>query len=288
MKILITGPEGTIANSLINKLSNKYEIYTISSKKIKKNNKIFKNFIYKNDYLKLKKFIIKNNPQIIIHLATKWKKIDDASNKELIDSNIIFGSYLLDIASSLRLKIFINTSSYTQINSKGSFKPFNFYSASKESFTKILYYYFLTKKINIINLRIMNVYGTFSDKRITNHIFNHIKNNKKIIHLNDINAYVDLIHIDDVTSAIIGLLNKKNYNKYKRFSYDLSSKKQITIMQLIKLIEKITKYKFDKIISKKVFDEYLHIPFREKRLINWNNRISLSKGLKKNYDLFFP
>ena len=288
LKILITGPEGTIADNLINKLSSEYEIYTISSKKIKKNSKIFKNFIYKNDYLKLKKFIMINNPQIIIHLATKWKKIDDESNKELIDSNIIFSSYLLDIASSLRLKIFINTSSYTQINSEGIFKPFNFYSASKESFTKIIYYYFLTKKMNIINLRIMNVYGTFSDKRIINYIFNHIKNNKKIIYLNDVNAYVDLIHIDDVTSAIISLLNKRNYNQYKRFSYDLSSKKQITIMQLIRSIERITKYKFDKIISKKVFDEYLHVPFREKRLINWNNRISLNKGLKKNYDLFFP
>ena len=36
-----------------------------------------------------------------------------------------------------KLKIFINTSSYSQINSKGIFKPFNFYSASKEAFTKI-------------------------------------------------------------------------------------------------------------------------------------------------------
>ena len=65
LKILITGPEGTIADNLINKLSSEYEIYTISSKKIKKNSKIFKNFIYKNDYLKLKKFIMINNPQII-------------------------------------------------------------------------------------------------------------------------------------------------------------------------------------------------------------------------------
>ena len=288
MRILITGPEGSIANKLIARLSNKFKIYTISSKNIKVNQKILENFIYNNDYSKLKKYLFKIKPQIIIHLSTKWKKFDDFSNKDLIETNIIFGSYLLDIASSLKLKIFINTSSYTQINSKGIYKPFNLYSASKEAFTNVLYYYFLSKKFNVINLRIMNVYGINSDKRIVNYIFNHIKEKKKVIYVNDANAYIDLIHIEDVIFAIIGLLDKYNYYDYKRFSYDLSSKKQIKIIDLIKLIEIISKYKFDKIVSKKIFDQYLDIPYRDKRLINWNNNVSLKKGLKENYDFFFP
>lgn len=288
MRILITGPDGTIAKKLISKLSDNYTIFTISSKVIKKNSKIEKNFIFKNDYLRLRKYLHTINPKIIVHLSTKWKKFDETSNKDLIDSNLIFSSYLLDICSSLKLKIFINTSSYSQINSKGIFKPFNFYSASKEAFIKILYYYYLNNNFKIINLRIMNVYGSILDKRIVNYIFSHLKEKKNIIHINDHKAYVDLIHIDDVISGIISLLDKNNYNDYKRFSYDLSSSKQITIIQLIKLIEGISNYKFSKIISKKTFDQYLDIPYRDKRLINWTNRISLKKGLKKNYDLFFP
>jgi CDP-paratose synthetase len=288
MRILITGPDGTIANKLIAKMPIKFKIYTISSKIIKPNSKILENFIYKNDYLKLKKYLFKIKPKIIIHLSTKWKKFDDQSNKDLIDSNITFGSYLLDISSSLKLKIFINTSSYSQINSKGIFKPFNFYSASKESFTNVLYYFFLIKKFNVINLRVMNVYGTYPDKRIVNYIFNHIKNKKKVIYVNDANAYIDLIHIDDVVSGIVGLLVKNNYNDYKKFSYDLSSKKQIKIIDLIKTIESISAYKFKKIVSKKIFDQYIDIPYRDKRLINWNNNVNLIKGLKENYDFFFP
>lgn len=288
MRILITGPEGIIARKLITKLSDNYKIFTISSKVIKKNPKIEKNYIFKNDYLGLKKYLYNINPKIIVHLATKWKKFDDSSNKELIDSNLIFSSYLLDITSNLKLKIFINTSSYSQINSKGIFKPFNFYSASKEAFTKILYYFYLNKKFKVINLRIMNVYGSFLDKRIVNYIFSHIKEKKNIIHVNDVNAYIDLIHIDDVISGITSLLDKNNYNDYKRFSYDLSSNKQIKIIQLIKLIESISNYKFSKIVSKKTFDQYLDAPYRDKRLINWTSKINIKKGLKKNYDLFFP
>lgn len=288
MKILVTGPNGTIAKNLIDRLSSKYKIYTISSKTIDNNQKILKNYVYKNDYHQLEKFLKKINPKIVIHLSTRWKKFDDFNNKDLIDSNIIFSSYLLDICTSLKLKIFINTSSYTQINSKGIFKPFNFYSASKEAFTNILYYFYLKKNFKIINLRIMNVYGTFSDNRIVNFIFDHIKKKKKIIFINDSKAFVDLIHINDVVSGIISILNCKNLGVYKNFSYDLSSKKQISIFKLINLIESISGYKFEKVHTKKIFNQYLKVPFRKKRLINWTNKVDLKDGLKNNYDLFFP
>lgn len=288
MKILITGPEGTIASNLIKNLPKNYKIYSISSRKIKKNSRISRNLKYEGNYSDLKKFLISIDPKIIVHLSTKWKKFDDVSNQDLIDSNITFGSYLLDISSQLKLKVFINTSSYTQINSKGIFKPFNFYSASKEAFSNMLYYFFTAKKFKVINLRLMNVYGNIKDKRIVNYIFNEIRNKKKDIYLNDSNAYIDLIHIDDVINAIITLIKKNNYDDYVKFSYDLSSKKQIKIIELINLIEEITGYKFRKVKSKKIFNEYLKVPFRQKRLLNWSNKVSIRDGLKKNYDLFFP
>ena len=288
LKILITGPNGNIASNLINELPKKYEIYTISSKKITKKNKIKSNLIYEGNYNKLRRFLNDINPKIVVHLSTKWKKFDEKKNEDLINSNITFGSYLLDICKNLDIKLFINTSSYTQFDSNGNYKPFNFYSASKEAFLKLLYYFYISKSFKIINLRIMNVYGLKNDKRIVNYIFQNIKNKKKKININDLNAYVDLVHIDDVVSALLSVILSKNYNYYKKFSYDISSKKQITILNLIKKIEKVSNYKFNKIISKKIFDEYLKKPYRGKRLINWDNKIHLKDGLKKNYYLFFP
>ena len=200
MKILITGPFGLIADNLISSLSNSVKIYSISNKKIKKNKKIIKNYIYKNNYTQLSKFINSIKPNIVLHLATKWKKKDDKDQKDLIDTNIIFSSYLIEICSNLKLKIFINASSYSQINEKGIYKPFNLYSASKYSFEKILYYYYLNFNFKIINLRIMNIYGSLEDDRIVNYIFRNIKNNK-ILKVNDIHAYVDLVHINDTVDA---------------------------------------------------------------------------------------
>ena len=286
MKILITGPRGLIATNLIDSLSKNTKIYSISNKKIKKNKKIIKNYIFKNNYYQLSKFINTIKPNVVVHLATKWKKIDDGDQKDLIDTNIIFSSYLIEICSKLKLKIFINASSYSQINENGIYKPFNFYSTSKYAFEKILYYYYLNYKFKIINLRIMNIYGSLEDNRIVNYIFGNINQNNKIIKINDINAYIDLVHINDTIDAFRSIIFSKKLSKYKNFTYDISSNKQITLKQLIKDIEKICKKKFNKIIISKSFKQYVIKPYRKKRLIDWSPKISLKEGLEKMSYLF--
>ena len=284
MKILITGPCGLIADNLINSLSSSIKIYSISNKKIKKNKKIIKNYIYKNNYTQLSKFINSIKPDIVLHLATKWKKIDDSDQKDLIDTNIIFSSYLIQICSNIKLKIFVNTSSYSQINEKGIYKPFNLYSASKYSFEKILYYYYLNFNFKIINLRIMNVYGSLEDNRIVNYILRNINNKNKILKVNDIHAYIDLVHIKDVVDAFKSIIFSSDISKYKYFTYDIRSNKQIMLKQLIKSIEKVCKTKFTEIVIKKTFKQYLFKPYRKRRLIEWSPKVSLLEGLKKlNY-----
>ena len=290
MKILITGANGIVGSELINSLPINYKIYTITNKKLNRSikKKISHNLIYKNNYLDLEKYVFSIKPDAVIHLATKWKKIDDENKKEIIESNIIFSSFLIDICSKLNLKFFINTSSYTQLNEKGVYKPFNFYSASKHAFEKILYYYFLNSKTKVINLRIMNVYGSLRDSRIVNYLFKAIHNKQKKIIINDINAKVDLVHIEDVVGALNSILISKKKDIYRDFTYDISSRQQISIFNLIKLIEKVCGYKFTLIKNKKFFNQYLKKPFRSKRLINWNNKISLRNGLKKTHLLFYP
>jgi nucleoside-diphosphate-sugar epimerase len=290
MKILITGVNGIVGSELINSLPINYEIYTITNKKLNKaiKKKITHNLIYKNNYFDLEKFVFSVKPDAVIHLATKWKKIDNQNKKEIIESNIIFSSFLIDICSKINLKFFINTSTYTQLNEKGAYKPFNFYSASKYAFEKILYYYFLNSKTKVINLRIMNVYGSLKDSRIVNYVFKAIHNKQKKIIINDIDAKVDLVHIEDVVGALNSILISKKKDIYRNFTYDISSRQQISLFQLIKSIEKVCSYKFALIENKKVFNQYLKKPFRGKKLINWSNKISLQNGLKKTHLLFYP
>ena len=134
----------------------------------------------------------------------------------------------------------------------------------------------------------MNVYGSLKDSRIVNYVFKAIHNKQKKIIINDINAGVDLVHIEDVIGALNSILISKKKDIYRDFTYDISSRQQISIFNLIKLIEKVCGYKFTLIKNKKIFNQYLKKPFRGKKLINWNNKISLRNGLKKTHLLFNP
>ena len=81
-------------------------------------------------------------------MATKYVKFDRVdSTKEIINSNILFGSYLLQALDYCGYRKIINFSSIWQNNSKNNFySPENFYSSTKEAFEKILEYFVVKKK----------------------------------------------------------------------------------------------------------------------------------------------
>ena len=153
--------------------------------------------------------------------------------------------YLLKV----KFKIFYRFKTY---NIKIFSKPFNFYSASKYAFEKILYYYFLNSKTKVINLRIMNVYGSLKDSRIVNYVFKAIHNKQKKIIINVATTPIPA-HIEDVIGALNSILISKKKDIYRDFTYDISSRQQISIFKLIKLIEKVCGYKFALIKNKKIF-----------------------------------
>ena len=103
----------------------------------------------------------------------------------------------------------------------------------------------------------MNVYGSLRDSRIVNYLFKAIHNKQKKILINDIDARVDLVHIEDVIGALNSILISKKKDIYRDFTYDISSRQQISIFNLIKLIEKVCGYKFTLIKNKKTFNQYL-------------------------------
>ena len=55
----------------------------------------------------------------------------------------------------------------------------------------------------------MNVYGSLKDSRIVNYVFKAIHNKQKKIIINDIDAKVDLVHIEDVVGALNSILISK-------------------------------------------------------------------------------
>ena len=145
--IIITGSNGFIGSSLVDALSQEYRLILLLRNK--SNLKKMKYTFNKNISLKF----FKNNNELsillkrikapwLIHCATHYVKQHKSHDiTKIINSNIEFGTILLDSLNIMGIKNFINFSTtwenYDGIKDNSN----NLYSASKQAFEKIINYY---------------------------------------------------------------------------------------------------------------------------------------------------
>ena len=143
----------------------------LSLKKINfKNKKNVKIFIYKDSLKSLIKNLNKFKPELLIHLATCYvqshneKQIDD-----IIKSNILFSTKVLDAITSSGCKMIINTSTIWEFYNEKKI-PVNLYASTKSAFDQILNYYQSSENLKVINVYLSDTYGE-NDKRKNYSIF---------------------------------------------------------------------------------------------------------------------
>ena len=262
--ILITGSTGFIGQNLTKLLlSLDYKIFALIRKKSK--NKLFvintqkynKNFypIYFNNLNILPKKISKLKIDYVINLATKW--VDKHSYKDLIDlinSNILFTTAVLDVVPKKNLKKFINVSTYALFKTSKKYDPYNLYATTKKSFEDIItYYQNNNKKTYFYNLYLYDSYGV-NDKRskIISKILKDYKANKKTTILSN-RVELNLLNVSEICKAFSLVLKKK----INSGNYLIRAKKFTNILDLvkktnIKLKKKIKYILLNKPIRKKI------------------------------------
>jgi len=239
--ILITGSTGFIGQNLTKLLlSLNYKVLVLIRKEsknklfVKKTQKNNKNFhpIYFNNINILPKKISKLKIDYVINLATKW--IDKHNYKDLIDlinSNILFNTAILDVVPKKNLKKFINVSTYALFKTSKKYNPYNLYAATKKSFEDIIAYYQNNyKKTYFYNLYLYDNYGV-NDKRskIIAKILKDYKANKKTTILSK-KVELNLLNVSEICKAFRLILEKK----INSGNYLIRAKKFTNILDLIK------------------------------------------------------
>ena len=278
--IVITGSTGFIGSALVGSLKKKYNIVLLIKDKrdTRKSKPIFnKNISYKyfKDNKQLNNTLKKIKADWLIHCATHYvKKHQPDDLVKLVNSNIEFGTILLDNLNIMGIKNFINFSTIWENYNGIKDNPHNLYSASKQAFEKIINYYQINNKnINFFNLIISDTYG-FHDKRekIISVLKKNITQKKETIIVSK-NLFLNLINIDDIVSGVFILLNKKiNPGKYS-----MINKKFFNISSLInKIEEKIEikiKWSSSRIIKEKIYN-YKTLPHWKAKNSEMNNLVN--------------
>lgn len=267
MKTIILGKRSYLSNKLQSKI-HKSRIYNFTD---------FENFIFKD----------KSNFNLIINSFYPSKKISKIKSfKEFYTQSIGNLSNLLDTINSKKINKIIYTSSasvYGSVNEPYYSSDNNnrtLYSSAKLLNEALLNNFCQKRNINLIIVRLFNMYGPKENFSIIYKLINSIKKNEKISLINKGQSTRDFIHVDDVVDIYLKLLKIK-----KSAIYDVGSGFGINIMQILNFL-KIPK---NKILYKKIkVDEISSSIANLKKLredINKDTFIKLETFLKKETNI---
>ena len=285
-KILLTGSSGFIGKSLTTELLNdKYHIYALlnNSKKnkrlakfLKKNYKNYKP-IFINNVKELKNKISRLKADIIINLASKYLRSHNFSEMtDLINSNILFTTAVLEAFPKNKLKKYINISSVMMHKNSKKYLPLNLYAATKKGFLDIIKFYEVSyKHIKFYNLFLHDIYGENDKRKKIIHTI--LKNHKlkKNVKISSNRLELNLLNVKDVNQAIKIFLK----NKIKSGNYIVKSKKFTNMVKLIKEIN----IKINNKIRFKVLNNKTEKKIKKKinLLPHWKQNFTIEKDLIK-------
>ena len=322
--ILVTGADGFIGSHLVELLLDKgYKVIALThynsfnswgwleNINIKKSNK--SNITIQSgdirDYFFCEQLLRKVD--IVFNLASLISiPYSYIAPESFIDTNIK-GTYNLCLASKKnQVKKFIHISTsevygsalYIPIDEKHPLQPQSPYSATKISSESIALSFFYSLSLPVTIIRPFNTYGPRQSARaIIPNIIIQILSNKKKLEVGNLQSIRDFNFVLDQCNALISIA--KN-NKIKGEVYNLGSNQNISIIDLINLIKKLTKsnitIKLDKKRLRPKKSEVNELLCDNKKIIkligNFSNT-SLESGLlytikwfkdKKNIDKYKP
>ena len=304
LKIYIAGHNGMVGRSLTNYLKKKEfgKIITASRKRLNLQN-----------YDKVNRFIKQKRPDIIINCAGRVGGIlaNSTFPTEFLNENIDIQSNLIKSSFKNKIDHFINLGSsciYPK-NSKQPIKEKYLLSSSLEKTNeayalakivglKMCEYYNQQYKKSYFTLMPCNLYGPndnfdlknshFIPALIKKIIHSKIKNKRSIEIWGTGKPKREVMHVDDLSSAIYFIIKKKLNNNKLLLNYlkkssliNVGSRNEYTIKQYAILITKLVENKYKLVFNKSYPDgtkrKILDNSFMKK--LGWKPKISLYKGL---------
>ena len=317
-KVLIIGSNSFAGSDFADYLlSKKFKVYGVSrNKEINKehlrykNNINLKNFKFfkidlnlKKDLNKLIKLIKKQKINYIVNFAAQGMVAESWINPEdWYLTNVVSNSILIKELSKLRIKKYLNFSTpevygHTSSLMKESniFAPTTPYAISRSAQDLNLLAHYKTYNFPVVFTRAANIYGPYQQSfRIIPKIIISILTNKKIPIHGKGDTLRSFVYMPDVSRALCKiLLDKKNIGE----TFHISTKRFISILQLVKLINKLMNIKHKNIYHVKERDgkdlKYTLNSNKIRKLYSWSEQTDLLNGIfdtidwvKKNINYF--
>ena len=261
------------------------------------------NLNFKSDINKLIKIIKKNKIKYLVNFAAQGMVAESWINPEdWYTTNVVSNSILIKKLSNLKLRKFLNFSTpevYGNtkylLSENNVFFPTTPYAISRVAQDLNLMAYNKTYNFPVVFTRAANIFGPYQQSyRIIPKVIISILKNKKIPIHGSGNTLRSFIYMGDVSRALYKILiDKNNIGE----TFHISSKKFITIKDLVKLINKLMSVKKKNFFFTKERDgkdiRYTLNSNKLRKRYMWKEKTKLEEGIietinwiKKDIDYF--
>lgn len=290
MKILVTGATGFIGRNLIKRFVN--QDYSLTAIVRSNSNTTFIDsnvevFYYSGDTSELETFFRNHQFDGVIHLASLFLASHNPKDiAPLMQSNIQFGTELLEVCKQNQVKWFLNTGTFWQHYESDSYNPVNLYAATKEAFEVIAKYYTQTSDLVFATIKLNDTFGPNDTRNKVFNLWQKIAASQESLEMSGGEQIIDISYIDDVVDAyclLIKELNSPQRAKFHNRSFVVSSKERMSLRDLAELYQNATHSKLN--------INWGQRPYREREVMRpweggepvpgWKPKYSLAQAIQK-------
>lgn len=238
--------------------------------------------VYNGETEETMRIVSSVSPHVVIHVASMVvgeHKPSDVTG--IIQSNILFGTQLLEAMARAGVTNFLNTGTYWEHFQSRDYSPVELYAASKFAFQNILQYYVELQGINAITLKLFDAYGPNDPRSKLMNLLLRASDTKESIQMTKGEQKIDLIHVKDVAAAYVIAAERLCNDLVEGHEiFGVGSGHRLSVKQVVELFENIS--------GEKLNIEWGMRPYREREVMEpcrletlpgWDPRISLEEGL---------
>ena len=229
-------------------------------------------------------------PDVVFHLASLFLSQHAVKDVHaLIQSNVLFGSQLLEAMKVNQVSSLVNTGTSWQHYNNEDYNPVCLYAATKQAFEAILEYYVQACGIKAITLKLFDTYGPDDPRPKLFHLLNKAATTGETLDMSGGEQLIDLVHIDDVTEAyLIAAQRLIECRAQQHERYAVSSGNPMPLRDLVEL--------YSEVIGSAINVNWGGRPYRFREVMKtwtrggsiegWQPKFTLADGIKNSHTKF--
>jgi len=279
---VVTGSSGFIGSQLVRALLLRHERVVIVVRAGTKSSEFPKGDVIvipdPGDAAELGQSLSAHGATQVIHLATHFLARHTAQDiAPLIESNISFGTRLVEAATAAGVSRFVTASSSWQHLRGERYAPVSLYAATKQAFEDILRYYSDNAGMSVRILTLFDSYGPGDTRRKLLPLLLRALGTGEQVALSSGRQFIDLLHVDDVVAAFLHAVS----DDCPDGTFTVSSGQIVRVYQLVQLLGDLAGRSLNVVLGA--------VPDRPNEMVEpweigltlpgWAPRISLREGL---------